>query len=115
MHRAQLMQHPQGVAQLPGDFPRFGGGEQRALQKVGKRIPLYVFFQHRHHTVPLRSLHNLRQVWAGDAHQLPVDLPISAIMAKNKACSVLFVLQKRNTAALAMFDRLYGFIVRFDA
>ena len=36
MHRAQLMQHPQGVAQLPGDFPRFSGGEQRALQKVGK-------------------------------------------------------------------------------
>ena len=115
MHRAQGVQHPQGVAELKSDLPCLCGGKARSGQKEGKGISLYVFFQHRHHAVPLCCLHDFRKISAGNGKQLSIHLAASLIMPKNKARSVLFVLQKRNTAALTVFDCLYGFIFRIDA
>ena len=115
VHRPQFVQHPQGVAELQDNFPGLGGGEQRALEKIGQGISLYVFLQHCHHAVLLCRLHDLRQIRAGDPQKLPIDLPVPTIMAKNKPCPVLPVLQKRNTAALAAFECSYGFVVLLNA
>ena len=47
--------------------------------------------------------------------ELSVDLPVAPEMAKNKARSVLSVLQKRNTAAFTVFERFQRDIFLFDA
>ena len=72
------------MADLPDDFSRLSRGEEGILKKKTQGIPLYKLFQDA--PVPLHSsnLENFRQIEAGIAKQLLVDIGVSSKAPQNK-------------------------------
>lgn len=96
--RADGVQHPQGLAELEGDVPGLVRRKLGNSQKRIQGISLNKFLQHQDLAILLRRLQNFREVPAGIAHELSVDLSAAKEAVKNEKPSRLFVTEEKRAA-----------------